>query len=220
MTNKAKVTILLADDHRLFRDGLHRLLDTCDGMQVIAETSDGSETVTAALEKKPDIVLMDITMPVLNGIDAARRIVQDSPKIKVIILSMHSDRRFVLEAFRAGALGYLLKDCAFDELTKAIRTVAENQVYLDGSIAKIVVKDFISQSVDKPDSVFAMLSVREREVLQQMAEGRSTKEIALHLNISAKTVETHRKQIMDKLNIHNIAQLTKYAIREGLTGLE
>jgi two-component system, NarL family, response regulator NreC len=215
-----KTKILLADDHRLFRDGLHRLLDNSENMTVIAETSDGAETVTVAIEKKPDIILMDITMPVLNGIDAARRIVQENPRIKVIILSMHSDRRFVLEAFRAGALGYLLKDCAFDELTKAIKTVAEDQVYLDGSIARIVVKDFISQSAGKPDSVFAVLSVREREVLQQMAEGQSTKEIAGHLNISAKTVETHRKQIMDKLNIHNIAQLTKYAIREGLTGLE
>jgi DNA-binding NarL/FixJ family response regulator len=216
----AEIRVLIADDHRLFRDGLRTLLENQSGITIIGETSDGAETVAAAMNKKPDVILMDITMPKLNGIDATRKILQDNPAIKIIILSMHSDRRFVFESLKAGASGYILKDCAVTELKDAIISVVQNQVYLDKLVTGVVVKDYINLSARKGDSVFAVLSVREREVLQQMAEGRSTKEIASQMNISVKTVETHRKQLMDKLNIHNIAQLTKYAIREGLTLLE
>jgi len=214
------IRIIIADDHRLFRHGLRNLLMDGSDIEVVAETCDGIETIQAVKAQKPDIVLMDITMPNLNGIESSRRIVKENPKTKIIMLSMHSDRRFVLESFKAGAFGYILKDCAIDSLIDAIHTVNQNQYYLDKSIAKAVVKDYINLNSQKADSVFAVLSPREREVLQLMAEGCATKEIADKISVSVKTVETHRKQIMDKLNIHNIAQLTKYAIREGLTSLE
>jgi len=214
------IRIIIADDHRLFRHGLRNLLMDGSDIEVVAETCDGIETVQAVKAQKPDVVLMDITMPNLNGIESSRRIVKENPKTKIIMLSMHSDRRFVLESFKAGAFGYILKDCAIDSLIDAIHTVNQNQYYLDKSIAKAVVKDYINLNSQKADSVFAVLSPREREVLQLMAEGCATKEIADKISVSVKTVETHRKQIMDKLNIHNIAQLTKYAIREGLTSLE
>jgi len=214
------IRIIIADDHRLFRHGLRNLLMDGSDIEVVAETCDGIETIQAVKAQKPDVVLMDITMPNLNGIESSRRIVKENPKTKIIMLSMHSDRRFVLESFKAGAFGYILKDCAIDSLIDAIHTVNQNQYYLDKSIAKAVVKDYINLNSQKADSVFAVLSPREREVLQLMAEGCATKEIADKISVSVKTVETHRKQIMDKLNIHNIAQLTKYAIREGLTSLE
>jgi DNA-binding NarL/FixJ family response regulator len=215
-----KLKILLADDHRLFRDGLRTLLDKQADMEVIGETSDGPQTVTAVLEKKPQIVLMDISMPNLNGIDATRKIVAENTAVRIIILSMHSDQKFVIEALKAGATGYILKDCAVDELTTAIRTVSTGQIYLARAIEDAVIKDYLKLVVNKPDSAFSALSSREREVLQLLARGLSTKETASELNISIKTVETHRKQIMDKLGIHSIAQLTKYAIREGLTPLD
>jgi DNA-binding NarL/FixJ family response regulator len=214
------IRVILADDHRLFRDGLRTLLAHDPGIEVIAETCDGLETVKAVNSFEPDVIVMDISMPNLNGIESTRRIVKKNAKIKVVILSMHADRRFVLESFKAGAYGYILKDCAVDTLVDAIYSVYKSQFYLDKTRAKIVIKDFISLNAEKPDSVFALLSPREREVLQLMAEGYSTKEIADKISISIKTVETHRKQLMDKLNIHNIAQLTKYAIREGLTTLD
>jgi DNA-binding NarL/FixJ family response regulator len=214
------ILVLLADDHRLFRDGLRHLIEKDTNIKVVGETSDGLETIQAVKTHRPDVILMDISMPTLNGVEATRKILKEYPRTKVVILSMHSDRRFVLESFKAGASGYILKDCAVAELLAAIHAVHKNQVYLDKTIAKIVVKDYISLNAEKPDSVFAILSSRERQVLQMMAEGYSTKEIADKISISVKTVETHRKQIMDKLNIHNIAQLTKYAIREGLTSLD
>jgi DNA-binding NarL/FixJ family response regulator len=215
-----KLKILLADDHRLFRDGLRNLLDKQADMEVVGETSDGPQTVTTVLEKKPHVVLMDISMPNLNGIDTTRKIVGDNSLSKIIMLSMHSDQKFVIESLKAGATGYLLKDCAIDELTAAIRAVAAGQIYLAREIEKAVIKDYLKLAVSKPDSVFSTLSSREREVLQLLARGLSTKEMASELNVSIKTVETHRKQIMDKLGIHSIAQLTKYAIREGLTPLD
>lgn len=215
-----KLKVLLADDHRLFRDGLRTLLKQHDELEVVGETVDGPETVQAVMKLKPDIILMDISMPNLNGIDATRKILADRPTVKVIMLSMHSDQRYVIESLRAGATGYLLKDCAVDELMAAILMVAKDQIYLARSIAKVILRDYINLIASKPGSVFSTLSAREREVLQLLAEGKSTKEISSQLQVSVKTVETHRKQIMDKLNIHSIAQLTKYAIREGLTPLE
>ena len=215
-----KLKLLLADDHRLFRDGLRTILEKHAEIDIVGETVDGSETVQTAIRLKPDIILMDISMPNLNGIDATRKILAERPLTKIIMLSMHSDQRYVIESLRAGATGYLLKDCAVDELMAAILTVAKDQVYLARSIAGLVLKDYINLVASKPSSVFSTLSAREREVLQLLAEGKSTKDISSELEVSVKTVETHRKQIMDKLNIHNIAQLTKYAIREGLTPLE
>jgi DNA-binding NarL/FixJ family response regulator len=215
-----KTRLLLADDHRLFRDGLRTLLGRQEDMEVVAEATEGPGTVAAASKFKPDIVLLDISMPDLNGIEVARKILAENAAIKIIMLSMHSDQRYVTESLRAGASGYVLKDCAIDELLAAIRTVAQNRPYLCSSVAENVIKDYVGMTQTQTESVFSILSAREREVLQLLAEGWSTKEIAGRLDVSIKTIETHRKQIMDKLDIHSIAELTKYAIREGLTPLE
>jgi len=214
------VTVLIADDHRLFRDGLRTLLDKQKNVRVVAETTDGAETVSAVAELKPDIVLMDISMSELNGIEAARRIVSQGSPTRIIMLSMHSDRRFITESLKAGAMGYLLKDCAFDEVLLAVKAVSEGAMYLSSRISESVIKDYVAIAKSAPRSAFSILSAREREVLQLLAEGRSTKETAARLNVSVKTIETHRKQIMDKLDIRSVAELTKYAIREGLTPLE
>jgi two-component system, NarL family, response regulator NreC len=214
------IAILIADDHRLFRDGLRTLLEKQKSMRVVAETTDGVETVSAAAELKPDIVLMDISMPELNGIEATRRIVSQGGGTRVVMLSMHSDRRFITESLKAGAMGYLLKDCAFDEVLLAVKAVSEGTIYLSSRISESVIKDYVAIAKSVPGSAFSILSAREREVLQLLAEGKSTKETASRLHVSVKTIETHRKQIMDKLNIRSVAELTKYAIREGLTPLE
>ena len=163
---------------------------------------------------------MDIGMPDLNGIEATRQIVAKTQSVKVIALSMHSDRRFVVEMLKAGASGYLLKDSAFKELAQAIRAVVVNRIYLSPKIADLIIKDYISLSPKTEFSIFSVLTPRERQVLQLLSEGKTTKEIGSDLQVSVKTVETYRQQIMDKLNIHSIAELTKYAIREGLTSLE
>ena len=215
-----KIRIILADDHKIVRDGLRALLERQSGMEVIAEADNGRATVRMARELVPDLVIMDIGMPDLNGIDATRQIVADLPKVKVIALSMHSDRRFVVQMFRAGASGYLLKDCAFEELTRAVLAVLKNQTYLSPAVAGPVMEDYIQQLSSGEELGGTVLSPREREVLQLLAEGKSTKEVAAALCVSVKTVETHRQQIMNKLNMQSIADLTKYAIREGLTTLD
>jgi two-component system response regulator NreC len=214
------IKILVADDHKIVRDGLRTLIEKENGMEVIAEAEDGRSAVKQAKKLLPDIVIMDITMPDLNGIDATRAIFEEASGVKVIALSMHSDRRFVSGMLEAGASAYLLKDSAFEELATAIRAVVANQIYLSPKIADIVVRRFVSKSTSTERSAFTELTKREREVLQLLAEGVSTKEIAGRLNLSVKTVETHRANIMDKLDIHTISKLVKYAIREGLTSLE
>jgi DNA-binding NarL/FixJ family response regulator len=163
---------------------------------------------------------MDVSMPDMNGIEATRRIIGQFPQIKVLALSMHADRRFALEMLRAGASGYLLKDSAFEELAHAIRAVASDHTYLCHKIADLIIKDYMHLTVKEEASVYSTLTVREREVLQLIAEGKSTKEIAGVLKVSVKTVETHRQQMMEKLGVRSIAELTKYAIREGLTSIE
>jgi two-component system, NarL family, response regulator NreC len=214
------IRILLADDHKITRQGLRSLLEKQQDMEVVAEAENGRTAVRLTGEIAPDVVIMDLTMPDLNGVEATRQIVADSPDVKVIALSMHSDSLFVTEMLKSGAAGYLLKDCAFEELAKAIRIVLEGKIYLSPSISGVVVEDYIYR-LSKTEFVNAdALSDREREVLQLMAEGSSTKQIAVKLHISVKTVETHRRQIMSKLDIHTIAELTKYAIRKGLTSLE
>jgi two-component system response regulator NreC len=214
------IKILLADDHKIVRDGLRTLIEKENGMEVVAEAEDGRSAVKQAKKLLPDIVIMDITMPDLNGIDATRAILEETQRVKVIALSMHSDRRFVSGMLEAGASAYLLKDSAFEELATAIRAVVANQIYLSPKIADIVVRRFVSKSASTERSAFTELTKREREVLQLLAEGVSTKKIAGRLNLSVKTVETHRANIMDKLDIHTISELVKYAIREGLTSLE
>jgi DNA-binding NarL/FixJ family response regulator len=213
-----EIKILLADDHKLFRQGLRTLLEKQPDMKIIAEADDGFATVELSGKFSPDVIIMDISMPNMNGIEATRKIISQNPSARIIALSMHSDKRYVIEILKNGALGYLLKDAAFEELVHAIRTVIRNQTYLSSTITSIVIKDFIGMN-KKEDSVFTLLSSREREVLQLLSEGKTTKQIAIQLQVSSKTIETHRKQIMDKLNIYSLAELTKYAIREGITTL-
>lgn len=212
--------ILLADDHKMFRDGLRPLLEGTPGLSVAGEAADGHEAVRLAAELRPDVVVMDISMPDLNGIEATRRIRAVAPGTRVIVLSMHADRRFVTEALKAGACGYLLKDSAFAELVEAIRSAAQGRAFLSRAITDVVVQDYVGLARQEDGSAFAILSAREREVLQLVAEGSSTKEIADRLAISVKTVETHRRQIMERLGLRSVAELTKYAIREGLTPLD
>jgi two-component system, NarL family, response regulator NreC len=217
----ASISILLVDDHQIVRSGLKNLFDDQQDMKVIAEAENGRAAVQLVKELLPDIVVMDITMPDLNGVEATRKIMHESPRSKVIALSEHSDRRFVSEALKAGAVGYLPKASPFEELAEAVRAVARGKVYLSPRIANVVVEEYIRGSGGAEDSsVYAVLSAREREVLQLMAEGLATKEVARHLHVSVKTVETHRAKIMDKLNLHSLAELTKYAVREGITSLE
>ena len=214
------IKVLLADDHKIIRDGLRSLIERHPEMEVVGEADNGRTTIQLARELEPDVVIMDISMPDLNGIDATHQIVTDVPGIKVIALSMHSDKRFVVGMFKAGAAGYLLKDSAFDELEQAVRTVLADQTYLSPKIATVVIKNYVPQVSTEDISAFSLLSAREREVLQLLAEGKSTKDIASELFLSVKTIETYRQRIMDKLNIHNLADLIKFAIREGLTSLE
>lgn len=214
------VTILLADDHRIFRAGLRPLLAAQPDLAVVAEADDGLRALELARELKPDIAVLDITMPGLNGLEVTRHLAKEAPTVRVIILSMHSDRRYVLEALRAGARGYLLKDAGFEDLLLAIRAVHAGRVHLGAAVGEQVIRDYVKLAGEDDCGAFAVLSGREREVLQLLAEGLATKEVADRLTLSVKTVESHRKSVMDKLEIHSIAELTKYAIREGLTPLE
>lgn len=212
------IRLVVADDHKIVREGLCSLLEKESGISVVAEADNGRMAIKLFCELNPDVVLMDLSMPEMNGIEAIRRIVGASDDARVIALSMHSDRHFVVKALGAGAKGYLLKDCASEELIGAIRTVAANQTYLSPKIAGLIVNDYLARSASLSEPA-THLTAREREVLQLFAEGKSTKEVAFLLSVSIKTIETHRLHIMRKLNIYSVAELTKYAIREGLTTL-
>ena len=214
------VRILLADDHKMFRDGLRPLLARQKGLSVVGEASEGGEVVELARTLRPDLVILDVSMPGLNGVEAARQIRGISPDIRVAMLSMHADRRFVLEALKAGASAYLLKDDAFEDLIRAIPKIMAGEVVLAERIGSLVAQEYVALARREEGSALGDLSPREREVLQRIAEGRSTKEIAALHDVSVKTVETQRKQIMEKLDLHSVAELTKYAIREGLTPLD
>jgi DNA-binding NarL/FixJ family response regulator len=211
--------VVLADDHQIVRQGLRSLLSENPDLNVVGEAPDGREAVKLCAELNPEIVIMDVAMPGLNGIDATRQIHERHPGTSVVALSMHADRRFINEMLRAGAKAYLLKESAFEELSAAIDAVLAGKIYLSPRIAEIVGPPGAPRET-RMSSVFDKLTKREREVLQLMAEGRSTKQIAMDLQVSVKTVETHRRQIMEKLDIHSVAELTKYAIREGLTTVE
>lgn len=217
--------ILLCDDHRLMREGLRAILEKA-GLTVVGEAENGRDGVELTRQLRPDVVLMDISMPDLNGIDATRLLVEELPATKVIGLSMNSDRRYVATMFGAGAVGYLLKSSASEELIRAVHAVANNLKYVSPSVAGTFIDDYMAHAEpaqflanEAPLAAAKPLSLREREVLQLLAEGKSSKEIAARLNIAATTVESHRRQIMDKLNLRTIAELTKYAVREGLTSL-
>ncbi|MFZ2410506.1 MAG: response regulator transcription factor [Candidatus Methanoperedens sp.] len=214
------IRIVLADDHKMIRDGLRALIEKHKNMEVIGEASDGQIAVQTVKKLSPDVVVIDIGMPELNGIEATRQIKALKCNPRVIGLSMHADRRYVAQMMKAGASGYILKDSAFEELVQAIETVAKGRTYLSPQVAGTIVAEFKRTAKDDDGSVFSVLTEREREVLQQISEGCSTKEIASSLGISVKTIETHRRQIMEKLNLHSVAELTKYAVKEGLTELE
>jgi two-component system response regulator NreC len=214
------IKVLLVDDHAIIREGLRSLLEKQPEMEVIADTDDGRKAIELVRELLPNIVIMDITIPGLNGIEATRQIIAEFPGVKVIALSIHSKRRFVADMLSAGATGYILKECLFDEFVQAIKAVAAGGRYLSPRITDVVVNDYVKRLSATADSPFEALKAREREVLQLVAEGKSTKQIALELHVSIKTIEANRRQIMEKLNIYSVAELTKYAVREGLTTLE
>jgi two-component system, NarL family, response regulator NreC len=212
--------VLLVDDHAIIRQGLCSLLEKQPDIEVVGSVEDGRKAMDIARELAPDLVIMDISMPNLNGIDATRKIIGEMGDIKVIALSIHSSRHFVSEMLKAGASGYILKECLFDELVEAIKTVLNGGTYLSPKITGIVIDDYVKRLSTQYQPEGTVLTEREREVLQFLSEGKSTKQIAMQLHVSAKTIESNRRNIMDKLGINSVAELTKYAVREGLTPLE
>jgi two-component system, NarL family, response regulator NreC len=212
------IRIVLCDDHKIMRDGLRELIAAERDLELVGEATDGYEALRMAQELAPDVIVMDVAMATLNGIAATRRIRSEVPAVRVLALSMHSDKRFVMGMLEAGAFGYLLKDCAFAELANAIRAIKRGETYVSPKVAGAIADGKGGGGPARPAET--PLTVKEREVLQLISEGKSTKDVAALLDISVKTVETHRQHIMDKLNIRSVAELTKYAVREGLTSLE
>ena len=213
------IRILLADDHGIIRQGLCSLLEKQPDMEVVGEAEDGQKALELVRQLAPDVVIMDITMPNLNGVGATSQITKEFPGVKVLALSIHSNKRFVADMLKAGASGYILKECLFDELIEAIRTIISGNIYFSPRITDVVVDDYVDHLSEAMEPT-KPLTDRERQVLQCVTEGRSVKDIAIQMHLSIKTVEFNRRQIMKKLKIHSIAELTKYAIREGLTSLE
>ncbi len=211
------IKILIADDHKIVRESIGSLLSNELSMEVVGYAEDGRKAVQLARELQPNVVVIDIAMPNLNGIEATRQIIHELPGVKVIALSERSDRRSVREMLKAGASGYVLKQCAFQELVCAIRNVVSNHTYLSPQVSRTVVEGYIHQPEECGDSTYSVLTPRQREVLQLITEGKSTKAIAKELYVSCKTIEWHRGQIMKKLDIQSVAGLVKYAISEGLT---
>jgi two-component system response regulator NreC len=211
------IRILLADDHTVLRDGLRAMLERQPDMAVIGEAADGRECVRLAAEQSPDVVVMDIAMPNMNGIEATRRILADSPRIAVVILSMHQDESYVLRSLKAGAKGYLLKDALRADVLEAIRAVAQGRSFLTRKIARMLQEDYVRQLESRGlDDTYDLLTDREREILQLVAEGRANKEVAQLLNVSLTTVETHRTHILQKLGLHTVPELILYAVRKGI----
>jgi DNA-binding NarL/FixJ family response regulator len=212
--------VLLVDDHRIIRNGLRKLLENEEGIEVVSEADNGRDALRCAVEFKPDIVIMDIGMPDMNGIEATRRIKAADQFIKIIALSMYKEKRLIFEMFDAGAKGYLLKECAFDEVIRAIRIVKEGEMYLSPKITGSVLEDYLGRMHGETKAAHPSLTPREREVLQLIAEGKNAKEIAFHLDISVSTVETFRHLIMKKLKLNTVAELTRYAISEGISFID
>ncbi len=217
MIKKEEVTIILADDHRLIREGIRTIIEKNSGFRVVAEATEGREAIKMCKKYAPRVVIMDVSMPGLNGIEATRTIRKENSKIRVIALSMYTDRQFVSGMLRAGASGYLQKDVESSELINAIKTVIAGQKYICQEVSNLIIDEFLQDDnlKEKPE-----LSGREREILQLIAEGNSSREIAEKLFLSRKTVDAHRKNIMDKLELYTLPELTKYAIRSGLTTLD
>jgi RNA polymerase sigma factor (sigma-70 family) len=215
-----KIKILLADDHKIIRDGLRALIGNEEDMEVVVDALNGRDAVSLAKVYNPDMIIMDINMPDLNGIDATKMILKENPDVKVIALSIHSTTKFVKEMLKAGVSGYLVKHCAYEELAKAIRIVMNGKQYLSSEIVGVVMDDYASTFSSNKNTVFSTLTPREREILQLVAEGLKSDQIASRLFISVKTVSNHRRKIMKKLNLNSIAELTRYAISEGLVSQE
>lgn len=208
---------MLADDHKLMRSGLRVLLEQQADLTVVGEASDGREAVAIVASQKPDVLVMDIGMPSLNGIEAAAQIAQSHPEISIVMLSMHSDESYVLRALKAGAKGYLLKDSAEADLIRAVHSVAEGKSFFSPAVGKVLLDDYVRKlKRSGTDDPYDLLTPREREVLQLVAEGKSNKDIAQLLNLSVYTVETHRSNIMEKLNLHGVPELILYAVRKGI----
>ena len=221
----SSIDILLADDHQIIRQGLRTLIESEPGMKVVAEAKTGREAVEMAAQLGPQVIVMDIAMPELNGLDATRRIVSDQPGTKVVALTAYSDERMASQMLAAGATAYVAKGSAFQELAEAIRSVVADRVYVSPKIAAALIEGYKHRRAARAPSEggssgTASLSPREREVLQLMAEGLATKQIAMRLHVSVKTVETHRRNLMEKLDLFSVAELTKYAIRERLTTID
>ena len=215
-----KVRLLIADDHKIFRQGIKKLLEEEQDLQVVGEAADGREVVKKATELKPDIILMDIAMANLNGLEATKQIKKVLPESKIIMLTMHKNEEYVLQSFQAGASGYILKEGAVEELVSAIRSIYAGKSFLSPTVSKTLVDAYLRKmETGKTETPFDLLTDREREVLQLIAEGFTNREVAKQLFISVKTVEAHRAHIMQKLNIHDIAKLVKYAIQKGLVDL-
>ena len=212
------ISVLIADDHKIVREGLKFLIGNSSGMEVVGDAENGRVALSMAKKLQPSIVVMDINMPELNGIDATSRLIELLPRTKVIALSMYSSKRFIQSMFKAGASGYLLKDCAFAELVFAITSVYSDKKYLSPMLVGMLIQDYMGQvgTIEAEPG----LTLREREVLQLIAEGISTADISKRLHLSVKTIETHRRRIMEKLEIRSVAGLTKYAIREGVTSID
>jgi len=214
------VRILIADDHQVVRDGLKALLDDPPKYRVIGTACDGREAASMARKLNPDVVIIDIAMPELNGVDATKRMLADMPQLRIIALSMHSDKRYISGMLQAGALGYVRKESAFEEIAAAVDAVSQGNVFLGEGVAGVVVNDYRQMMARRDPGESDPLSVREREVLQLLAEGKKTGEIAARLHVSNKMVETHRRQIMSKLDLDSVAALTKYAIRQGFISID
>jgi DNA-binding NarL/FixJ family response regulator len=213
------IRILLADDHTVVRDGLRALVEKQPDMKVVGEAADGRDVLRVAEEQSPDVIIMDIAMPAMNGIEATRRILAANSHCAVVILSMHQDESYVLRSLKAGARGYLLKDSARSDVIEAIRAVAQGRSFLTRKVSSILQEDYVREMERRGlEDSYDLLTDREREILQLVAEGRTNKEVALMLNISLTTVETHRTHILQKLNLHSIPELILYAVRKGIIG--
>ena len=214
------IRTIIADDHTIVREGIRSLLEKEADIEIIAEATDGRAALELTNQLAPDVIVIDLAMPNMGGIEAIQKICKKYDDVKVVVLSMHSDKRFISRALKAGAKGYMLKDCAAEELIRAIRTVIANQIYLSPTIAGSIVEGYLNYMSTIGSGLLSTLTSREREILQLIAEGKNTRDISSILNLSIKTIETHRQRIMIKLNIDSIAGLTKYAISEGIASLE
>ena len=211
------IRILLADDHTVIRKGLRMLLENQPGFHVVAEAANGRETIAAAERSEPHVIVLDVAMPQLNGIEAARQICARTPDVAIVILSMHSDESYVLRALKAGARAYILKDSAEADLINAVRAVSQGKAFFSPAVSRLLVEDYMRRLQEREvDDSYELLTTREREILQLLAEGKSNKDVANLLNLSLYTVETHRGNILEKLNLHSVPELILYAVRKGI----